>query len=176
MAEIEVFARNRYTLLDGTKLIWLQGVMGAGKSTLILGKWLAEMAAREDVFMRLERQYLGLDIEQVESLLHDPLEEQRCLYSTVSSFCDLDSIVRLSGLAEEIASARPNWRAKVTECIGHLFSPDPHEQDRLIDALRLEIASRWRGLMIPNLPVFGLQSSGLPLPRLFSIVRETPFP
>jgi len=81
MAEIQVFARIRYTLLDGTKLIWFQGVMGAGKSTLILGKWLAEMAAREDVFMRLGRQYLGLDIEQVESLLHDPLEEQRCLYS-----------------------------------------------------------------------------------------------
>ena len=114
--------------------------MGAGKSTSILGKLLAEAAVREDIFTRLGTQYLGLDIEQVESLLFDPLEERRCLYSPVLSLCDLDSIVRVSGLAEEIASTRSNWRAKVKECIGHLLSPDPHKQDRRIDALRLEIA------------------------------------
>lgn len=105
-----------------------------------LCQWRNEVSAMPSALARLASQYYGIDIEQYEFALIDPLLSESQRKDGVWALADLDSLVGKGGIAEKVLGVQEALREELIIWLGDTFAKTEDEQARLIDEEIAKIA------------------------------------
>lgn len=98
-----------------------------------LCQWRNEVSAMPSALTRLTSQYYGIDIEQYEFALIDPLLDESQTEEGIWALADLDRLLGVPGIAQKALNVQEALREELIIWIGDTFAKTEAEQARLID-------------------------------------------
>ncbi|KAB2676835.1 hypothetical protein [Brucella tritici] len=98
-----------------------------------LDQWRIETSTASALWGRLAQQYYGIDVEQCEFALIDPLLSQSQGQDRVWALADLDRLIGAPGVAEKVLGVQDALREELVIWLGDTFAKTEEEQARLID-------------------------------------------
>ncbi|WP_024896943.1 hypothetical protein [Brucella rhizosphaerae] len=105
--------------------------VSAHKDTLC--QWRTAASNTPSMWGRLASQYYGIDIEQYEFALIDPLLDESQAEAGIWALADLDRLIGKVGIAEKILRVQEALREELIVGLGDTFAKTEDEQARLID-------------------------------------------
>ncbi|EXL07795.1 hypothetical protein BG46_08880 [Brucella anthropi] len=98
-----------------------------------LCQWRNEVSAMPSALTRLASQYYGIDIEQYEFALIDPLLDESQTEEGIWALADLDCLLGVPGIAKKALTVQEALREELIIWIGDTFAKTEAEQARMID-------------------------------------------
>ena len=98
-----------------------------------LDHWRNEVSAMPSALARLVSQYYGIDIEQYEFALIDPLLNESQCEKGIWALADLDRLLGVPGIAKKALNVQEALREELIIWIGDTFAKTEAEQARLIN-------------------------------------------
>lgn len=111
----------------------LSMVYGVSVHKDTLCQWRNEVSAMPSALTRLASQYYGIDIEQYEFALIDPLLNESQTEEGIWALADLDCLLGVPGIAKKALTVQEALREELIIWIGDTFAKMEAEQARLID-------------------------------------------
>ncbi|PWL16438.1 hypothetical protein DKP76_17385 [Falsochrobactrum shanghaiense] len=105
-----------------------------------LCQWRNEVSAMPSALTRLASQYYGIDIEQYEFALIDPLLNESQAEEGIWALADLDRLIGVPGVAKKALNVQEALREELIIWIGDTFAKTEAEQARLINKEIAKIA------------------------------------
>lgn len=115
-------------------------VYGISVHKATLDHWRNEVSAMPSALARLASQYYGIDIEQYEFALIDPLLNESQIEEGIWALADLDRLLGVPGIAKKALNVQEALREELIIWIGDTFAKTEAEQARLIDKEIAKIA------------------------------------
>lgn len=115
-------------------------VYGISAHKRALDQWRIEASNVPLVWSRLAQQYYGIDIEQCEFALIDPLLSESQCQDGIWALADLDRLFDAPGVAEKVLGVQEALREELIIWLGDTFAETEAEQARLIDEEIAKIA------------------------------------
>lgn len=103
-------------------------------------QWRAVATSTPSIWGRLASQYFGIDIEQCEFALIDPLLDESHAEAGIWALSDLDSLLGTPGVAEKVLGVHEALREELIIWLGDTFAKTEAELARLIDEKIVTIA------------------------------------
>ncbi len=115
-------------------------VYGISVHKATLDHWRNEVSAMPSALARLASQYYGIDIEQYEFALIDPLLNESQTEEGIWALADLDRLIGVPGIAKKALTVQEALREELIIWIGDTFAKTEAEQARMIDKEIAKIA------------------------------------
>ncbi|ABS13425.1 hypothetical protein I6H96_09005 [Brucella anthropi] len=115
-------------------------IYGISAHKRALDQWRIEASNMPLVWPRLAQQYYGIDIEQCEFALIDPLLSESQRQDGIWALADLDRLIDAPGVAEKVLGVQEALREELIIWLGDTFAETEAEQARLIDEEIAKIA------------------------------------
>nr|WP_313708944.1 hypothetical protein [Brucella intermedia] len=111
----------------------LSMVYGVSVHKDTLCQWRATASNTPSMWGRLASQYYGIDIEQYEFALIDPLLDESQTEEGIWALADLDRLLGVPGVAKKALNVQEALREELIVGLGDTFAKTEDEQARLID-------------------------------------------
>ncbi|RRY17103.1 hypothetical protein EGJ57_19130 [Brucella anthropi] len=108
-------------------------IYGISVHKATLDYWRNEVSAMPSALARLASQYYGIDIEQYEFALIDPLLNESQTEEGIWALADLDRLIGVPGIAKKALNVQEARREELIIWIGDTFAKTEAEQARLIN-------------------------------------------
>ncbi|PWL16288.1 hypothetical protein DKP76_18300 [Falsochrobactrum shanghaiense] len=118
----------------------LSMVYGISVHKETLCQWRTAASNTPSMWGRLASQYYGIDIEQYEFALIDPLLDESQTEEGIWALADLDRLIGVPGIAKKALNVQEALREELIVGIGDTFAKTEAEQARLIDKEIAKIA------------------------------------
>jgi len=118
----------------------LSMVYGVSVHKDTLCQWRAAASNTPSMWGGLASQYYGIDIEQYEFALIDPLLDESQTEEGIWALADLDRLIGVPGIAKKALNVQEALREELIIWIGDTFAKTEAEQARLIDKEIAKIA------------------------------------
>lgn len=118
----------------------LSMVYGVSVHKDTLCQWRATASNTPSMWGRLASQYYGIDIEQYEFALIDPLLDESQTEEGIWALADLDRLLGVPGVAKKALNVQEALREELIVGLGDTFAKTEAEQARLIDKEIAKIA------------------------------------
>ncbi|KAB2774840.1 hypothetical protein [Brucella anthropi] len=115
-------------------------IYGISAHKRALDQWRIEASNMPLVWPRLAQQYYGIDIEQCEFALIDPLLSESQRQDGIWALADLDRLIDAPDFAEKVLGVQEALREELIIWLGDTFAETEAEQARLIDEEIAKIA------------------------------------
>ncbi|KAB2784134.1 hypothetical protein F9K97_18835 [Brucella anthropi] len=119
-----------------------------------LYRWRSEASNTSALWERLASQYFGIDIEQCEFALIDPLLAESRVEDGIWALADLDRLIGAPGIAEKLLGVQEALREELIIWLGDTFAKTEDEQAQLIDEEIKKIAlEALDSVTVPQAPI-----------------------
>lgn len=122
------------------RLLMLSMAYGISAHKDMLDQWRNEVSTMPSVWSRLAPQYYGIDIDQCEWALIDPLLNASQAEAGIWSLADLDRLIGKVGIAEKVLRVQEALREELIVGLGDTFAKTEDEQAQFIDEEIIRIA------------------------------------
>lgn len=114
------------------KLRYVYLAYGLGLNPDAMNEWRTEQAVLSGVLPRLGGQYFGIEIDNIEFVMIDPLLSETKVRESIWSLNDLDQLTEIPGSAKQALEIQRRQRQMLGLWLGKSLAKDEEEQDRQI--------------------------------------------